>query len=86
MPPVPSHLQKPFRLFASVHKTDFDEHACLSDDAESITIFMLGRGFEEYQLYVNGREYDWNKSNDVFVQEVHLIYCLEMDRVLYEYD
>jgi len=85
MPQAHSH-SPPYRTFATCHKTNPDAHACLSDDAESIAIFLWSRIVTEYQLYVNGREYGWGGIAELQDIEIHLRYCLEMDEVLYEHD
>jgi hypothetical protein len=83
---MPQDQSKPLRIFSVVHKTNPDTHACLSDDAEHIAIFMWGRMFNNYQLYVNNREYGWCNVAGLKEIEIHLRSCREMDEVLYEYD
>ena len=77
--------QKPLRIFSVVHKTNPDEHACLSDDAEVVATFLWGRMVFEYQLCVNGREYGWGMITELQEIAIHLRFCLEMDEVLYEH-
>ncbi len=75
-----------FRTFQAVPiAVDDDAKSCFSNNEESIAIFMLGRLLSDYQLYVNGRKYGWgNERPEIGKIENHLLYCLDMDEVLYE--
>ena len=85
MPQAHSH-SPPFRIFQVVPIfVDDDNHACLSNDAETVAIFLWSRNINKYQLYVNGREYGWSGIAELRDIEIHLRYCQEMDEVLYEH-
>ncbi len=86
MPQAPSY-PPPHRIFQVVPIfTDSDDHVCLSNDVETVAIFLWGRVVPRYQLYVNGREYGWGEISELQEIAIHLRFCLEMDEVLYEDD
>ena len=59
-------------------------HTCVVDSA---TMFMSGRRFENWLLFVNGRSYDWPLEHtwpvSGFELADHFNYCIEFDEAFY---
>ena len=48
-----------------------------------VGIFMLGRGFSTYDLYVGGRSYPWGKDTDIDLASEHVAYCVDIEAGMY---
>ncbi len=49
----------------------------------SVGVFMLGRRFDYYQLFVGGRKYDWGTSSDIHVVGDNIEYYIDIEGAMY---
>lgn len=78
---------EPPRTFFVMHKTDWStQRQIYTNDAERVAAFMLARRLNEYQLYINNREYSWGNDADIMVIAEHIKQCAKLDEAFYPPD
>jgi hypothetical protein len=61
---------------------------CFTNNIDTAVRFMLPKPWVHWQLYIRGRKYDLpldnSRGNRKEVIELHLAYCVELDKSFYE--
>ncbi len=50
----------------------------------NVSVFMLGRDFTDYTLYVGKKTYEWPRTSDVDVVADHIRYCMDLESAFYD--